>query len=173
MHSLKSSLHKPSLIRNHEKDSSEPLENEDPEQQDRLAKVLMLHSKGYSQSEIARKLNVNQSTVSRDLTEIRNKARSSIDLYVREEIPNEFQIYISGLNQIIKNLWDIVENDQNSQLGVKDRAYILSLLMQCYSKRIEMLVGGPDTKMNAKKHMDSIHLDEKHDGTATIREFLK
>jgi transcriptional regulator len=121
----------------------------------------MFHSKGYSQSEIARKLNVNQSTVSRDLTEIRNKARSSLDLYVKEEIPNEFQIYVSGLNQIIKNLWEIVENDQNPKIGVKDRAYILSLLMQCYSKRIEMLVGGPDTKMNAKNHMDTIHHRER------------
>jgi transcriptional regulator len=121
----------------------------------------MFHSKGYSQSEIARKLNVNQSTVSRDLAEIRNKARSSLDLYVKEEIPSEFQIYVSGLNQIIKNLWEIVENGQNPKIGVKDRAYILSLLMQCYSKRIEMLVGGPDTKMNAKKHMDSIHHRER------------
>jgi transcriptional regulator len=154
-------MHKPSLLRNGEKDSSDILEKEDPEHQDRLAKVLMFHSKGYSQSEIARKLNVNQSTVSRDLTEIRNKARSSLDLYVKEEIPNEFQIYVSGLNQIIKNLWEIVENDQNPKIGVKDRAYILSLLMQCYSKRIEMLVGGPDTKMNAKKHMDSIHHRER------------
>jgi transcriptional regulator len=154
-------MHKPSLLRNGEKDSSEILEKEDPEHQDRLAKVLMFHSKGYSQSEIARKLNVNQSTVSRDLTEIRNKARSSLDLYVNEEIPNEFQIYVSGLNQIIKNLWEIVENDQNPKIGVKDRAYILSLLMQCYSKRIEMLVGGPDTKMNAKKHMDTIHHRER------------
>lgn len=154
-------MHKPSLLRNGEKDSSDILEKEDPVHQDRLAKVLMFHSKGYSQSEIARKLNVNQSTVSRDLTEIRNKARSSLDLYVKEEIPNEFQIYVSGLNQIIKNLWEIVENDQNPKIGVKDRAYILSLLMQCYSKRIEMLVGGPDTKMNAKKHMDSMHHRER------------
>jgi transcriptional regulator len=161
LHNLKSSMHKPSLLRNGEKDSSDILEKEDPEHQDRLAKVLMFHSKGYSQSEIARKLKVNQSTVSRDLTEIRNKARSSLDLYVKEEIPNEFQIYVSGLNQIIKNLWEVVENDQNPKIGVKDRAYILSLLMQCYSKRIEMLVGGPDTKMNAKKHMDSIHHRER------------
>ncbi|HXV89449.1 MAG TPA: hypothetical protein VD710_10225 [Nitrososphaeraceae archaeon] len=36
-----------------------------------------------------------------------------------------------------------------------------------------MLVGGPDAKMNAKKHMDSIHLDEENDGTATIREFKR
>lgn len=135
--------------------------------------MLLFHSKGYSQSEIADKLNVNQSTVSRDLKELRNKARSSLDLYAKEQIPNEFQIYISGLNQIIKNLWEIVEDKQNAKIGIRDRTYVLSLLMQCYSRRIEMLVGGPDAKMNAKKHMDSIHLDEENDGTATIREFKR
>ena len=46
------------------------IQDEDPEHQDRLDKVLRLHSKGYSQSEIASKLKINQSTVSRDLAEI-------------------------------------------------------------------------------------------------------
>jgi transcriptional regulator len=120
----------------------------------------MLHSRGYSQSEIARKLDVNQSTVSRDIVELRKKARGSLDLYVKEEIPNEFQFYISGLNQIIKNLWDIIEDKQNTKITVKDRTYVLSLLMQCYGRRIEMLVGGPDMKMNAKKHIDDIQFKE-------------
>lgn len=174
MHKLKVGMHKPSpILRKLERNTSNTLEDDDPEHQDRLAKVLMFHSKGYSQSEIASKLNINQSTVSRDLTQLRKKARGSLDLYVKEEIPNEFQFYISGLNQIIKNLWDIIEDKENNKITIKDRTYVLSLLMQCYSRRIEMLVGGPNMKMNAKKHIDSIHLDEKYDGTATIREFLK
>jgi transcriptional regulator len=173
MHNLRASMHKPSPFRNHEKGNSHSFEKEDIKHEGRLAEVLLYHSKGYSQSEIADKLNVNQSTVSRDLRELQNNARTSLDMYVKEQIPNEFQIYISGFNQIIKNLWEIVEDKQNAKIGIRDRTYVLSLLMQCYSKRIEMLVGGPDAKMNAKKHMDSIHLDEKFDGTATIREFLK
>lgn len=162
MHKLNSRMHKPSpILGKLEKNVSDTLEDDDLEHQDRLARVLMFHSKGYSQSEIARKLNVNQSTVSRDLTELRKRSRSSLDLYVKEEIPNEFQFYISGLNQIIKNLWDIIEDGQNNKITIKDRTYVLSLLMQCYSRRIEMLVGGPDLKMNAKKHMDNIHLGER------------
>jgi len=128
----------------------------DIEHEGRLAKVLTLHSKGYPQSEIARKLNVNQSTISRDLNEIRKKARKTLDLYVKKEIPNEFQIYISGLNEITKNLWEIVEDKQNPKITTRDRTYVLSLLMQCYSKRIEMLVGGPESDMTAKKHIDNI-----------------
>jgi transcriptional regulator len=155
-------MHKSSpILRKLERGTSNTFENEDLEHQDRLAKVLMFHSRGYSQSEIARKLNVNQSTVSRDIGELRKKARGSLDLYVKEEIPNEFQFYIYGLNQIIKNLWDIIKNKQNTKITVKGRTYVLSLLMQCYSRRIEMLVGGPDMKMNAKKHIDDIQFKER------------
>ena len=124
--------------------------------------MLTYHSKGISQSEIAKKLNLNQSTVSRDLDEIRKKARSSLDLYVKDEIAKEFQIYICGLNEIIKNLWEIVEGKQNPKISVRDKTHVLSLLMQCYSKRIETLVGGPESDMNAKKHIDSIKLDKKY-----------
>jgi transcriptional regulator len=159
-------MHKSSLLRKNRKEilehAIEAEQEEDIEQQDRQAKILTLHSKGFSQSEIAEKLNVNQSTVSRDLSQIRNKARRRLDLYVKEEIPNEFQLYISGLNQIIKNLWEIIEDKQNTKITIRDRTYVLSLLIQCYSKRIETLVGGPDSDMNAKKHMNNIHLDERY-----------
>jgi transcriptional regulator len=134
----------------------------DIEHQDRLVKVLTLHTKGFSQSEIAKKLNVNQSTVSRDLDEIRRKARKTLDLYMREEIPNELQIYISGLNEITKNLWEIVEDKQNPKITTRDRTYVLSLLMQCYSKRMEMLIGGPESELNATKHMKSIKDEESN-----------
>jgi predicted transcriptional regulator len=117
---------------------------------------LTLHSKGFSQSEMAKKLNVNQSTVSRYLDEIRRKARKTLDLYMKEEIPNELQIYISGLNEITKNLWEIVEDKQNPKITTRDRIYVLSLLMQSYSKRMEMLIGGPESELNATKHMKSI-----------------
>jgi DNA-binding MarR family transcriptional regulator len=162
MHNLNVSMHKSSLLRKTEQDETRSPESEDIEHQDRLAKVLMYHSKGISQSEIAKKLKINQSTVSRHLDEIRKKARSSLDLYLKDEIPNEFQIYICGLNEIIKNLWEIVEDKQNSKISIRDRTYVLSLLMQCYSKRIEMLVGGPDSDMNAKKHMQDIQINERY-----------
>jgi transcriptional regulator len=132
------------------------------EHQDRLVKVLTLHSKGFSQSEIAKKLNVNQSTVSRDLDEIRRKARKTLDLYMREQTPNELQIYISGLNEITKNLWEIVEDKENPKITTRDRTYVLSLLMQCYSKRMEMLIGGPESELNATKHMRDIKDEESN-----------
>lgn len=134
---------------------------------------MTLHSKGFSQSEIAKKLNINQSTVSRDLDEIRGKARKMLDLYLREEIPNELQIYISGVNEITKNLWEIVEDKQNPKLTIRDRTYVLSLLMQCYSKRIEMLIGGPESDLNATKHMIHIKNQESNDNDPLLQSLLK
>jgi transcriptional regulator len=157
-------MHKSSLLKKSERD----LEGSDIEHQDRLVKVLTLHSKGFSQSEMAKKLNVNQSTVSRDLDEIRRKARKTLDLYMKEEIPNELQIYISGLNEITKNLWEIVEDKQNSKITTRDRIYVLSLLMQSYSKRMEMLIGGPESELNATKHMKSIR-DLESNQTLSVR----
>lgn len=164
MHKLNVSMHKSSLLKKSERD----LEGSDIEHQDRLVKVLTLHSKGFSQSEMAKKLNVNQSTVSRDLDEIRRKARKTLDLYMKEEIPNELQIYISGLNEITKNLWEIVEDKQNSKITTRDRIYVLSLLMQSYSKRMEMLIGGPESELNATKHMKSIR-DLESNQTLSVR----
>jgi transcriptional regulator len=157
-------MHKSSLLKKSERD----LEGSDIEHQDRLVKVLTLHSKGFSQSEMAKKLNVNQSTVSRDLDEIRRKARKTLDLYMKEEIPNELQIYISGLNEITKNLWEIVEDKQNPKITTRDRIYVLSLLMQSYSKRMEMLIGGPESELNATKHMKSIR-DLESKPTLSVR----
>jgi transcriptional regulator len=164
LHKLNVSMHKSSLLKKSERD----LEGSDIEHQDRLVKVLTLHSKGFSQSEMAKKLNVNQSTVSRDLDEIRRKARKTLDLYMKEEIPNELQIYISGLNEITKNLWEIVEDKQNSKITTRDRIYVLSLLMQSYSKRMEMLIGGPESELNATKHMKSIR-DLESNQTLSVR----
>ncbi len=45
-------MHKPSLLRKLENDGSQANEKEDLEHQDRVAKVLMFHSKGYSHPEI-------------------------------------------------------------------------------------------------------------------------
>ena len=74
MHKLNMNMHKSSsLITKKERDDYPFIE--DAERQDRLAKVLLYHSKGFTRSEITRKLNVNQSTVSRDLIEIKKKAR--------------------------------------------------------------------------------------------------
>ena len=56
-----------------------PLPDMEIEKENRLSKIMSLHSKGLNQEEIARKLEVNQSTISRDLKFIKEQAKSQID----------------------------------------------------------------------------------------------
>jgi transcriptional regulator with XRE-family HTH domain len=133
---------------------------------------LSLHSKGSSQEQIAEKLGINQSTVSRDLKQIRHKARKKIDQIVSEDIPFEFERCTAGLDEVIKTLWDIAEGKGTSKITTKDRNYALSLLIQCYSKRIELLVGGPESDMNAKKHLSDMKHQEKMDKDPLIRAMM-
>ena len=53
----------------------------------RISQVLSLYSKGFTQTEIAQKLKVNQSTISRDIQEIKKESRNYIENIVCNEIP--------------------------------------------------------------------------------------
>jgi DNA-binding CsgD family transcriptional regulator len=131
------------------------------QQQNRRAEVLGLHSKGMTQAEIASVLQVDQSTVSRDLKHIKEESRKYIEQYVTKDIPFEFNRYLAGLDQITKKLWDIADRNNNNTATNKDRMAALSMLIHCYNVRLEMLIGGPDSNMNAIKHINEIKDKEK------------
>jgi DNA-binding transcriptional regulator LsrR (DeoR family) len=141
------------------------------EQENRQAKVLALHSKGLTQLEIAEHLGVDQSTVSRDLHHIREESRKYIEAHVTKNIPFEFNRYLAGLDQITKKLWEITMTekdkvgDQTTTTTTTTTNKVimaaLTLLIQCYNKRLEILVGGPESNMNAKKHISDIKQKEK------------
>ena len=142
------------------------------EQENRRAKVLALHSKGLTQLEIAESLNVDQSTISRDLCQLREESRKYIERCVTKDIPFEYNRYIMGLNQIIKVLWEISEGKENHGNNTKDVIAALTLLKDCYSNKLEALVGGPGSDTNAKKHIDKIMQNEKIQNSPMLKSMM-
>jgi predicted XRE-type DNA-binding protein len=140
--------------------SSNSITETNLERENRLSTIITLHSTGLTQSEIAEKLHVNQSTISRDLQSIKDEARYNIEKFTKEEIPFEYLRYISGMDKITTTLWSLIENE-NSDPNIKSKIQGLSLLKECYEQRISMLVGGLESKMNAKNHIQSIQSNEK------------
>ena len=124
-----------------------------------------MHSKGLTQSEIADKLGIDQSTVSRDLNHVRKESRKYIEKYVAETVPFEFNSCLTGLGQIIKKLWDIIEEDgkgnTTTATSSKKTMAAITLLMKCYRTRLEILIGGPESKMNAKTYISYIKRKEE------------
>ena len=109
----------------------------DIEKQNRLSKVISLHSNGLSQEEIAQELYIDQSTVCRDLQYIKHEARIKIEKYLRDDILFEYVRYMAGSNEITRHLWEIV---QNSDTTTKEKTSALSCLMQSYNSRLQTLL---------------------------------
>jgi transcriptional regulator with XRE-family HTH domain len=130
----------------------------DIEKENRLSRIISLYSKGLTQAEIAQELGVDQSTVSRDLQFIKQEAKNKIEKYLNEDILFEYLRYIAGSNEVTRKLWEIV---QDENITTKDKTNALSLLMQSYNKRLEILIGGPESYMNAKKSVSEIKFQER------------
>jgi predicted DNA-binding transcriptional regulator YafY len=168
---MNSSLHKrPSLVSGVSSKataksniSPEQVENLAPidiEKENRLAKIISLLSKGLTQSEIAQEIGVDQSTISRDLQYLKQEAKKKIEKYLNEDILFEYLRYIAGSNEVTRHLWEIV---QSPRTATKDKTNALSLLTQSYNKRLELLIGGPESYLKAKKSLSEIKNRENED----------
>ena len=138
----------------------------DIEKENRLSRIISLYSKGLTQAEIAQELGVDQLTVSRDLQFIKQEAKKKIEKYLNEDILFEYLRYIAGSNEVTRELWGIVQNEKTM---TKDKMNALSLLMQSYNKRLEMLIGGPESYMNAKKSVSEIKFQERLDNDPVLK----
>jgi hypothetical protein len=122
--------------------------------ENRLSQIIALYSKGLTQAEIAQKIQVNQSTISRDIQYLKQQAKTSIWKYLNEDILFEYLRYIVGNNEISKKLWEIVQDDENS--SAKDKTNALALLNQSYTKRLEILMNGVESFKDVKKNISEI-----------------
>ena len=147
-------------------DQLENLSTIDIEKENRLSKIISLLSKGLTQSEIAQELDVDQSTISRDLQLLKQEAKKKIEKYLNEDILFEYLRYIAGSNEVTRHLWEIV---QNQKTPTKDKTNALSLLMQFYNKRLELLIGGLESYMKAKKSVSEIKYQEKVDSDPFLK----
>jgi IS30 family transposase len=111
------------------------------EVEDRRARVIALYSKGLNQAEIAEKLGVNQSTVSRDLREMREQSRKEIGKHVIKDALFEFYRWAAGMDEVTKKAWEIGEDEKAAH---KSKMEALSFLVGCYNRRLEIMTGGSD-----------------------------
>jgi Trp operon repressor len=86
-------------------DLSSPMEHQHQEQQLqqvewRRDKVRELCSKGYSQREISQILQVGLATVNRDISYLRQEAKTNIRKYIDELLPEEYEKYHHSHNNI-------------------------------------------------------------------------
>jgi predicted transcriptional regulator len=109
------------------------------EQQNQLEwrrdKVQELCSKGYSQREISQILQVGLATVNRDVSYLRNEAKTNIKRYIDERLPEEYEKCLVGLNAITREAWNTAEQTEDK----REKIQALSLAKECYSMKLDLL----------------------------------
>jgi IS30 family transposase len=81
----------------------------------RRDKIQELCSKGYSQKEISQVLQVGLATVNRDISYLRNQAKTNIKKYIDERLPDEYEKCLVGLNAITKEAWNTSQQTEDKR----------------------------------------------------------
>ena len=122
----------------------------------RRNKVQQLLVRGYSQWDVAEELQIDQSTVSRDIQYLRQNAQENLQKHIQEKLPEEYQRCLTGMNQVLKLSWHIANNntpkqndqDHNDNINTmttgddRTRLQALSLINDCYKYIMDLTTNG-------------------------------
>jgi predicted transcriptional regulator len=122
----------------------------------RRNKVRDLLIRGYSQTEISDILHISQPTISRDINRIYQDRKKRQQRFGNEVFLN-LQNTLAGLTEIIKKSWTIVDDPQADQ---KERMKAMSIILQCYDKRLDLLTSEP-TVDAAREYTERVNKAEK------------
>jgi predicted transcriptional regulator len=119
----------------------------------RRNKVQQLLVRGYSQWDVAEELQIDQSTVSRDVKYLRQNAQANLHKHIQQKLPEEYECCSTGMNQVLKLSWQIANNntkgqeynENNNTITTGDertRLQALSLINDCYKYIMDITTNG-------------------------------
>jgi predicted transcriptional regulator len=100
----------------------------------RRAQVLELASEGYSQREIAAKLQVDLAAVNRDIQFLRQQAQENLQKHIHETVPEEYQKFIVGMKRNLKQILEIRDNASDPKIKLQAAA----IANECYKFILDM-----------------------------------
>jgi hypothetical protein len=74
-------------------------------------------------------------TVNRDISHLRDQAKSNIKKYIDERLPEEYEKCLVGLTAITKEAWNTAQDTEDK----REKIQALSLAKECYSMKMDLL----------------------------------
>ena len=71
--------------------------------------------RGLSYAEIAQQLQVSRASIGSDVQYLREQAKGTIKEYVTGHLPEQYQVCLSALDEIIKRAFDILETSDDDR----------------------------------------------------------
>ncbi len=109
---------------------------------DRRQKLWTLLIKGMKAYEIAKELNTDHSTVSRDIKFLTAQSQNYLNDLAKETLPFMYQTSIEGIRSILKECWNIYQSDDN-KINWFQRLSALKLAKECNEAIFNLVDEGP------------------------------
>jgi hypothetical protein len=101
----------------------------------RRTKVLEYSSEGFNQNEIAKFLQLHESTISRDMEYLRQESRQALQEYITKKLPDEVRKTFTAMDLILKTAWHTVHTTEDE----KTKLNALNLINTVMASRVQLL----------------------------------
>jgi len=102
--------------------------------------VASLVARARTESEIAQQLNVNQSTISRDVKILRQLSQQFIYHLAKSDLAYYYKQCIDGIAEANKEAWRIYQDDE---VPLKEKLAALKIIIQANESKFKLLTEGP------------------------------
>jgi hypothetical protein len=116
--------------------------------EERRRKIASLLAQSLTESEIAQELNVDQSTISRDIKALKEQSQRFIYDLAKSDLAYYYKQCIDGIEQVKRKAWKAYRSNDSS-LKLKDKLLALKLVKECDEAKFALFKEGPSV-MNLK-----------------------
>ena len=88
-------------------------------------------------------LNVDPSTISRDIQYLTSQSQKFLDHLAKESLPFMYKTSIDGIREVLKECWNIYESTTDEQVNYFQRLASLKLAKECNEAQFKLLSEGP------------------------------
>jgi uncharacterized protein YerC len=129
--------------------------------EERRRQVASLLAQSITESEIAKKLNVDQSTISRDIKALKHMSQQFVFDLAKSDLAYHYQQCINGIEEVRRKAWILIRDDEEEKgqqrlLTLKDKLLILKLIKECEEGKFALFKDGPSV-LNVKSLEERIY----------------
>jgi DNA-binding transcriptional ArsR family regulator len=113
------------------------------------------------ESEIAQKLSVDQSTISRDIKALKQMSQQFVFDLAKSDLAYHYRQCINGIEEVRRKAWELIRDDEEEKeqqrlLTLKDKLLILKLIKECEEGKFALFKDGPSI-LNVKSLEERMH----------------
>ena len=122
--------------------------------EERRRKVASMLAQSMTETEIAEKLNVDQSTISRDVKALKEMSQQFVFDLAKSDLAYYYKQCINGIDEVRRKAWEMLRDDNHEQqpsslMTPKDKLLALKLIKECDEGKFALFKDGPSI-MNVK-----------------------